>query len=206
MLRIEDIPGWYDDAYQSLHAEIVKSAPPGSTLVELGVFAGKSLLGLGRLAKQSGKGLRVVGVDTFLGSPEHKIVRDHDGAVQGKDHGGVLVGEAVHNLWAADLLDVVTLIAADSVRASHFFPNQSVWSVYIDADHSEHMVLRDILAWQGKVVTGGWLAGHDYGVYPGVAAAVDRLYPSRMVRGTTWAVRIRHKGGEYVGRRVGGKV
>jgi hypothetical protein len=196
----DDVPGWYDEAYRSLHVEIVNSAPPGSTLVELGVFAGKSLLGLGGLAKQAGKGLRVVGVDTFQGSEEHKVVRDADGAVQGVDHGGVLAGEAVHNLWAAGLLGTVTLLVGDSAAAAHFFADQSVWSVFIDADHSEHAVLRDVLAWQGKVANAGWLAGHDHGMFPGVTAAVDRLYPSRVVRGTTWAVRIRHKGAWYVER------
>src|SRR5688572_26017528 len=93
-------PGWYD--WEWYYEQAVADAPPGSTLVEVGVFLGRSLTHLAWLAKAADKGLRVVGVDSFRGSPEF------DGVVWSRDEGtgedtrfsetppGVLAG---HCLW-----------------------------------------------------------------------------------------------------------
>ncbi|MEM1212991.1 MAG: glycosyltransferase [Planctomycetota bacterium] len=47
--------------------------------------------------------------------------------------------------------------------------------VYLDADHSEAGLRRELAAWFPKIRTGGILAGHDYGHrdFPGVQRAVD---------------------------------
>jgi predicted O-methyltransferase YrrM len=69
----------------------------------------------------------------------------------------------------------------------------AVWSVpidflYIDADHSYEGCKADIMAWAPHVVKGGVIAGHDYtdhdefpNKFPGVAMAVDEIYPNRNV-------------------------
>ncbi len=46
--------------------------------------------------------------------------------------------------------------------------------VWIDADHSEEAVRRDIEVWSRAVKPGGWLLGHDIN-WPTVQAAVDYL-------------------------------
>lgn len=49
-----------------------------------------------------------------------------------------------------------------SVDASGHYPDGHFDFVYIDADHTEQAVARDISAWWPKVRAGGVLAGHDY--------------------------------------------
>lgn len=58
------------------------------------------------------------------------------------------------------------------------FADESVDLVFLDADHSEAWVLRDLAAWLPKVRPGGVVAGHDYGArhHPGVKRAVDRVF------------------------------
>lgn len=164
-----DWPDFYDRA--------VETAPPGATLVEVGVFCGKSLIYLARKAKAADKGLRVVGVDTFRGSPEF------DGKVYFNDrplsesHPGTLIRETFGVLSNADLLDDVTLIVSDSAKAADLFAVGSAHMVFLDADHDETAVAKDIRAWYSKVRWGGLLGGHDYWTFPGVRAAVDRLVP-----------------------------
>lgn len=177
----EDVPGWY--AYGDLHRRAVESAPAGSILVEVGVFCGKSLIGLAELARAADKGLRVVGVDTFEGSEEHKGFDDVPR--------WVLIRETLLHLENAGLKEFVSLIVADSVSASRLFADRSVWMVIIDAAHDEASVAADIEAWRPKIAPYGLLAGDDYiPEFPGVMAAVDRLVPNRVVPGCWWEKRI----------------
>lgn len=184
-----DIPGWYD--WPDLYQQIVDTAPAGSTVVEVGVFCGKSLCDLAARVIASRKPLRVVGVDTFLGSPEHFAadgLTDTAGRPFRELPPGVLAQATLTNLARLDLLSVTTLIVADSYRASRLIP--AAWAVFLDADHSEAAVAADIAAWLPKVQPGGWLCGHDYGTYPGVAAAVDELLPGRTIVGKSWVWRV----------------
>lgn len=65
--------------------------------------------------------------------------------------------------------------------------------VYIDGDHSYSAVRADIEAYSKKLVSGGWLCGHDYHAgYPGVIQAVDEWRENRPVTvyaDGSWAVR-----------------
>lgn len=50
-----------------------------------------------------------------------------------------------------------------SVRAAEDFPDSSLDWVYIDGDHTYEGVKGDLEAYFGKVRSGGYLAGDDYG-------------------------------------------
>lgn len=176
----DGIPGWFD--YADLYDEVVAAAPPGAMLVEVGVFCGKSLAHLGAAAKKADKGLRVVGVDTFQGSPEHA------GLMAAVPTGG-MIRDAFLHLRDAGLLDDVTLVKADSVTAADLLGDP--WFVFLDADHSEDRVLADLTAWGPKVDRArGVIAGHDYNDFPGVRSAVDKYFgadcPAVTVRGSYW--------------------
>lgn len=49
-----------------------------------------------------------------------------------------------------------------SVDVASRFPDKSVDFIYLDADHSEESVYRDLVAWYPKLRSGGLLSGHDY--------------------------------------------
>lgn len=175
-----EVPGWFGfAAYSDM---VVQLAPPGSTLVELGVFCGKSLVYLGQKAKVANKGLKVVGVDTFRGSPEFKGRVFFDNRPLRECHPGSIVREAFGALSNADLdYRDVQLIISDSSAAADFFRDESVYSVFIDADHSEAAVRCDIEAWAPKIVPGGWMGGDDIHIFPGVMAAVSDLLPQARI-------------------------
>ena len=54
------------------------------------------------------------------------------------------------------------ILAMDSVEAAEEVADGSMDGVFIDADHSQAGVERDIATWKWKVRPGGWLGFHDY--------------------------------------------
>ncbi|TXI11126.1 MAG: class I SAM-dependent methyltransferase [Rhizobium sp.] len=178
------IPGWFD--YAPFWDRAVATAPPGAALVEVGVFCGKSLAHLARIAKAADRGLRVYGVDTFRGSPEH-----HGAASNLHELPPfTLASLCMEFLDAAGVLDDVTLIRAPSVTAAKVFADDSLHAVFLDADHSEGAVAADIAAWLPKLnrfktylggALTGMFGGDDYHTFPGVKAAVDRCFGPAVV-------------------------
>lgn len=190
----EGIPGWF--TFREWYERVAAECPPGSTLVELGVFCGRSLAFLESAVRA--KGCRVVGVDTFLGSPEFAgRVKAPDGTDWADLPAGHLAGLAVHHLHAAGSLPGVSLVVSDSARAAGLFPDASVWSVFVDAGHDADSVERDVRAWWPKVAPGGYVAGDDYDRdYPGVAEGLARVFPPGLLppvppagKGAMWYVR-----------------
>jgi predicted O-methyltransferase YrrM len=75
-------------------------------------------------------------------------------------------------------LERVTFIQGRSDESAGEVEDASLDLVFIDADHSEEAVLRDLEAWVPKVKPGGLIAGHDYGSHnhPGVRSAVEIFF------------------------------
>lgn len=192
MAASDDIPGWFD--FQPVYDKVCRDAPAGSTLVEVGVFCGKSL---SFLAEKRGHDCRIVGVDTFLGSPEFTYngrdglgVRKADGTPFQDWPVGLIAQECIAGLHAKGLLDKVQLVVSDSVRAAGLFADESVWMVMLDGAHDAPSVRADIAAWWPKLKPGGVLCGDDYRPeFPGVVAAVQGVFGDQhAVFGTTWAI------------------
>ena len=92
-----------------------------------------------------------------------------------------------------DAVERVTFLQGWSDAVAKRFDDESVDLVFLDADHSEDGVLRDLQAWLPKVRPGGIVAGHDYGArrHPGVKPAVDRVFrehehPVRLAANKVW--------------------
>jgi predicted O-methyltransferase YrrM len=76
-----------------------------------------------------------------------------------------------------------------TIRANHrhlpsidFCPDM----VFIDGDHDYYSVCEDIKFWHKRLDAGGLICGHDYGLFEGVAKAVDKFFPdAKVVEGTT---------------------
>jgi hypothetical protein len=182
----ETIPGWF--TYQHWYERIAQEAPPGSTLVELGVFCGKGLAYLAEKTRH--KGCKIIGVDTFLGSPEFQTVFTTSGTPFSELPRGYLAQECIRQLSGTGYLNDVTLIVSDSANAAKLFADRSVWSVFVDAGHDADSVELDVRAWWPKVVPGGYLAGDDWGdEFPGVQEGVQRVFPNAAgYVGGVWAV------------------
>ena len=154
------------------YRRLVSQLHDGDTLVELGVWIGRSLCSIADLITE--KHLKVIAVDTFtklrahgkppLTKPQIEVFRENMRAV------GV----------EPQCMRLPSHLAADYVHGD-------VAMVFIDADHHYESVKADIAAWHPKVTR--ILAGHDYG-HPkfGVKKAVDELFPQAHTTGRMWSV------------------
>jgi hypothetical protein len=61
------------------------------------------------------------------------------------------------------------MLREESVEAADLFPDGSLDFVYLDGDHTEIGIKRDLNAWYPKVKKGGILSGHDF--FDGTVAA-----------------------------------
>lgn len=154
----KDIPS-FGEHFAGLYELMVDNAPPGSTLVEIGCYQGRSLIHLGIEAKKANKGLKVIGVDWAVDMS------------QGMD---LLIR---NNISKAGLSDTVDLIVEDSRTAHGRFAEGSLWFVFLDGRHTPHeAVAEDVTQWMPKVSENGFLAGHDYKWYT-VCEAVNARVP-----------------------------
>ncbi len=150
----------FHDYYQA----VVTSTPPGSTIVEVGNYCGRSLICLGFLAREANKGLQVVGVDNDA------------------MHGNFRLRE---NIKAAGLSSHIRLIAMDSPEAANLFSDQSCWLVFIDGGHVHEQVEIDVKAWMPKIKPDGWLAGHDFRMHT-VYQPLIAMFPGRIIYDERW--------------------
>lgn len=187
-MKWTEIEGYYK---WPRYYESVVETYAGGVLVEVGCYLGRSLCHLATLVRESGKPFSVVGVDHCLGTGTER-------RVSGEKNGRTNAGELWDNVVACGLHDVVSVVVAESGRASEYFAPYSCAMVFLDAGHGYADVHRDIHLWASKVKLGGELSGDDYGtpteppVWPGVRRAVDELLPERrLVPHDAWAWRRR---------------
>ncbi len=150
--------------FTPFYDHVIATAPARAAFVEVGVWEGSSLLYL----KSHRPDMFVVGVDWGLGQNE-----------LGSE---MTANTLLRNMKATGWVQEIPILLWDSAKAAQFIPDRSMWGVFIDADHTEAGVERDIRAWYPKVAPGGWLAGDDYNNigdnWPGVKKAVDRYFPT----------------------------
>ena len=173
-----EIPGWFP--WRSAQEEAAQRFPEGSRFVEVGSYLGRSLCSLGEVVQRSGKRITVIGVDTCRGSGvEGPKQKDYHGAAVAEG-GGTFAGMLHRNIIECGFADLISLIVADSVAASAFFPDKSIDWVHLDARHDREHVEADIAAWLPKVKADGWLSGDDYDEikWPEVVSTVNELLPT----------------------------
>jgi len=160
----------YPKGYKREHflAELVNRN--GLTRVaELGVWKGRTFLHLLSHCPSA----TVVGVDAWKTRPENT---------------GLLGGETYSD-WDMEKLEQhvrsqsaaygerARILKMETWDAAGLVEDGSLDLVFIDADHSEPGVLRDITAWTPKVKIGGYVTGHDID-WPTVRNIVKRRFPS----------------------------
>lgn len=77
-------------------------------------------------------------------------------------HGDREVDLGIARQRMAPFLERAVFLRTTSLLAARDTPDESLCSVYIDADHSYDHVTEDLRAWWPKVEPRGVLAGHDF--------------------------------------------
>ena len=170
MFEVDDIA-----AYRKLLAHV----PDGGKIVEIGVFAGKSLCSIGPLAKA--RGIRMYAVDSWMPYESCDMERAY--------------AEFTAGLRRFHIEECVTVCRGDSAVMANSFTDGFFDLIFIDADHHYDAVKLDIQLWLKKLTPGGWIGGHNYHepMWPGVTRAVDEIFERHDLRphsigGLVWGV------------------
>ncbi len=180
-MNLNDIQGWFD--FQNIYNRVAQEVPQGGTIIELGVWRGKSLIYLAQAVKRTGKRMNVIGIDNFKHS-------DWDGysTIQRIDRElgetRPIIQQCRENLAAFGVADAVTLIESDSIEAARLFEDRSVDFVFVDDTHNSQHIKEELEAWLPKIKRPAWIAGHDY---PGlIASGVLHHFPNAFQDGNSW--------------------
>jgi hypothetical protein len=141
--------------------ELVEQCPSGK-MAEIGVFVGEST----EIFAKSGKFERIVAVDAWLNGYDSRdpISNSADMDQSEREFDKVCTK-----------YPCINKVKADSLTAARFYPDEYFDLVYLDANHTFKGVTEDLEAWLPKVKKSGWIAGHDYKIFPGVTHAVNAL-------------------------------
>ncbi|BAH74390.1 class I SAM-dependent methyltransferase [Solidesulfovibrio magneticus] len=150
---------------------LAEHGPGQGSIVEIGSFAGRSTSYLACGSKRARRE-KVVAVDHFEGSPEHR----RDGAFETSllPKGGSLYETFRENLRKAGLDDWVHIMRAGSREAVKGW-NRPIRLLFIDGDHSFEASQHDYEAWSPWLAQDGLAAFHDIGIFPGVTKYYEEL-------------------------------
>jgi cephalosporin hydroxylase len=180
-MNLDDIHGWFD--FQNIYDRMANEVRDGGTIVELGVWKGKSIIYLAQAIQKTGKNIQLIGIDNFQHS-------DWDGysTLQRIDRERgetrTILQQCQDNIAAFGLSDRITIRPFDSIQAAKTFPDGSVDFVFVDDMHNNEHVKAELGAWIPKMRRPTWMAGHDY---PGIiAGGVLHHFPNAKQDGGCW--------------------
>jgi hypothetical protein len=146
-------PRWFSGAL--IFAQQVAEAADAAVFVELGAWKGRSAACMGVEIANSGKRIDFHSVDHWRGTAgESAHESDPD-----------LRAGTLYECYLRNIQPVAAYVKplkADSAGAASHFPDGSVDFLYVDADHTEQAVLRDLAAWWPKLKPGAVIAGDDW--------------------------------------------
>lgn len=131
-----------------LHSMIMAHYKPDFEMVEVGSFEGTSTLMFSLFVK------RVYSVDCF----DYKV--PETGRIPEMDK-LFIRAEKTFDRKTKGVPNIIK-VRKTSEEASKDFADGSLDAVYIDAEHDEDSVRKDIKLWRPKVKKGGVLSGHDF--------------------------------------------
>lgn len=170
-LFVDGVPGWCD--YCLLYSKIAAMLPAGSRFCEIGTWLGSSAIFMAKSLAALGKhDVTITCVDTWSGSCEHQnLVK----TIGGTDK---VFDAFMANVEKSGYKKVIIPVRMTSTDAAQTFQDGLFAGVFIDADHSEDGVMKDLTYWKPKVCRGGIFAGHDYD-FPSVKKSVDAFFSKR---------------------------
>jgi hypothetical protein len=180
----KQIPSCWSDFFP-IYDEAVRTAPPGSILVEVGSFWGKSAVYLAEAAKLADKWLKVYCVDPWsarpdnnpgLFDPEHGRLGHIEPQVHAEHHNSMFETFAYFVERTGLSPDPLRVMRMESLEAAALLENASrIHFVFLDGDHERDYVYAELRAWTPMLMPGGFIAGHDWtDEFHGVKEAVTR--------------------------------
>lgn len=175
-----EIQGW--SSFVTMYGEEVAKADDGAIFIEVGAWKGKSTAFMAVEIMNSGKDIEFHTVDTFKGSDE--AVHDND---------PVCAEGRLEEVFRRNIRDVaryVNVHVGDSSSYAARFKNNSLTFVFLDGDHTEEGVTKDLEAWWPKLKPGSRMGGDDIR-WSSVRRAVEKFLgcePHITANGKHWWV------------------
>lgn len=132
------VKGWLTDTEAQFLYSQAKACTPGTVIVEIGSWKGKSSICLSQ-GSAAGGNVHIYAIDPH-----------QDDSYQ----------EFEHNVSSAGVRELVTPIVKTSADACEGW-TQPIGLLFIDGNHEHDMVEQDFLLWSRFVVEGGIIAFHD---------------------------------------------
>lgn len=159
--HMDQIYGWCSHSKASILIDIIQKIQP-ATIVEIGVWGGKSLIPMAYALKQRGKG-KIYGIDPWSNAASIVGVMNEDNLAYWSvvDHEEVY-SALLKDLHRFELLEQVELIRDTSANADPIF---DIDLLHIDGNHSDITSYLDVTKWAPLVRKGGWIVVDDISWY-----------------------------------------
>lgn len=159
---MSEIKGWLSpDVAKAMQCLIRETKP--EVMIEIGVFAGKSLLTAAAALRENGRGT-IYGIDPWrMDTALNNMGTGENVGFWNDINLDDVHRDCVHEVWRQQL-DNVILIRAPSEHCHQLFQPNSVDILYIDGGHSEPQSCSDVVNYVPKVKRGGyvWLDDTDW--------------------------------------------
>jgi len=145
-----DFPNMRDSTHGEGLRDFIKELPENIVMAEIGCYLGDSTL----IFLETGKISKMFCVDPWENGYDDKDTSSF-----------TIPMEIVHDRFLEQTIkyqDQITIMRMKSEDACHQFENESLDMVYIDGNHIEEYVEKDVLAWYPKIKQDGIIAGHDF--------------------------------------------
>ena len=151
-----------NETFEDLFDMVASKCKDGMRFIEVGSFLGGSICYMGQKLKELNKNVELVAIDTW---EFNNIDADHMKLVHRSDH----YAEFLHNVRSCEI--TVKSIVSDSIEAARLFEDNSVDFLFLDGNHIQDYVKRELEVWLPKMKTNSIISGHDYndrGIYQSV--------------------------------------
>ena len=169
--RLDSVEGKLHPAEGFTLYSLARRWPVDGMTVEIGSFKGRSTCWLAAGCRDS-RSAKVVAVDHFRGSPEHRRNGSHADSDLARD--GSTLPAFRRNLEAQKLTEWVNVRVGSSTEASNGWQGP-IRLLFIDGDHSAEAVRQDFASWSPFVPPRGLVVFHDVGVFPDVTQFYTEL-------------------------------
>lgn len=156
---------------------VLQTLPPINTCVELGVFAGRSLIALGLAVKDNCEGQvpMVYGVDPWVAHATVEGTNDPANDEWWSKLDFEYFYKYTQNKVTENHLDkIVTLLRQKSKDAVTLFEDGSIQVIHQDSNHSEEISCEEVALWTPKLAVGGFWIFDDTN-WPSTAKAQKEL-------------------------------
>jgi len=154
---MDQLEGWCSKEKAAVLIDIVLKTKP-QTIVEIGVFGGKSLVPMAYALKVNGTG-QIFGIDPWdsLASIQGTMDESNKSWWGSLDHEAIQIG-LVNKINAFKLQNQIELIKSTSEDAPLIY---DIDILHVDGNHSDETSYLDVIKWVPLMNSGGWIIFDD---------------------------------------------